>query len=150
MDWMTALKHHHLDEPEHVLFALAIKFQHLHPELLDWARSVPDADKLGSLLTTVEDGQIRLKSEFNKADFHIFVTALKKYGMTVEGHKVNKMKYPIELYSSQAQFEFARFLTEFESVNLDQLAKKVARAYETGEYLPKLAKFIRNNLAALI
>lgn len=151
MRWTKLLQHHHLFEPENVMFALAVKFQHLHPELLEWAiGQVENPDKLGTLLTDVEDGKIQLKQDLDEASYQVFINHLKTYGMTAEGHRANKLKYPLGIASRSAAFEFDRFLMEYESVDLKKLAKKVAAFYEKGEYLPKFPKFIRENLAMLV
>jgi hypothetical protein len=63
---MEELKKEGLWTPENVLFLLAIRFQHLHPDLLEYVSNFPDANKVGSKFVEYVDGSLRLKKQEDK------------------------------------------------------------------------------------
>lgn len=139
-------------EPEVILFLLAVEFQHLHPNLIDAASQFPQVNRVAQLYTELDGDRIVLKHSIqNPKSYEAFIQKLKDYGMGPNGHLANKAHFSIALHSPEAKSAWAEYTMVYgkDGLDLDALAKKISRYYETLKYKSKFAKFIRETLPSL-
>lgn len=148
---MEELQREGLWTPENVLFLLAIRFQHLHPDLLEYVSHFPDANKVGSKFVEYVDGALRLKKQEDN-DYDQFLRELKADDINIDsyGHLANRLSYSINLTHPDAKTQFAILRLKYPDVNLRYMAELTRDYYEAGSYRKTFANFIRDVLAAQI
>lgn len=138
-----ALEKEGLYDPENILFLLAIHFQDLHPEMLDYVSSFNNANLLSRLYCEMREGKVRLKSGvLFSGDFLTLLRLLGKYFVNSYGHLNRPCAYSIKLNSKEAQEAFMYLQMMKPDLNLDNLAKAASDYYQRTEYPKGFAKFL--------
>lgn len=139
-----------LYEPEAILFLLGVKYQDLHPGMMDYISSLPNANMLSKLFITTESGKPRLvEGVFGKDTFDRYIDLLKEREIGPNGYAYNRTKFPIGVNSKEARNAFNMLILTRE-VDLEDLADRTLEFYSTVTYIPKLERFLTESAPILI